>query len=529
MTIGSVTGPPVEGVIESTLACNQPFGDHAYIWERLRVQYRRRLEILAEFSKQARDLLSVFDDIDTDRYRLVLGDPVVRLAVDRAVCYIKVGGVPFPEAELQAALIAGLSNLRNGSPVSPLAKGSLDRLPIYNRGPCPWVWSEDRAAHDPLGDIFRRLMKQHHEGLQVVTPDLRVREMLVAGATLLHALCPRLAASAMSHVHLVAVVDANSPVRINSMTNPRIPGVFFLSPAVLTSPWQAAEYLLHEAMHLKFLDLENTHSLFSESYDETRSPLIRPHWNKVRQGNEGEWPINRVLTVTHVYTCLALFFSIVAKRSPNLEGEYGPLHRDPIRQLRRSFDRAHYLRYQLSCHEEQLGVAGRLMVRWLGEILMVFDTAAPPEGSYAHLLLDLYEREVDEIRTIAESTDMAVRHDAQLGQAIRKVAMEEISGALEVTSMISAAPPADRVLQNHQEALRALEVVNAGFKDSVDALVAVRSSILQNLSEIPPVAYFLPRSNLRPNTPSEVLRDMVEGSTSQLNSVIKSARARAST
>jgi len=479
--------------------------------------------MLDEHSRNAQDLLLVLDDMPEDRYRQVLGDPVVRVAVDGSVSYFRMNGELFPEDELEAALAIASTNAHNESWVPPLAEGSKDQIRVYDRRAWPWIWSSARVDDDPLGDCFRRLVSKHHRGLVLTTPDVPAQKMLVAGAKVLHILCPRLAESAMSHVHLIAVVNTKSSVKVTSLTDPRIPGVFFLSPSVLTNPWQAAEYLLHEAMHLKFVDLENTHSLFSEDYDEVSSPKVRPHWNKIIPGGVSEWPIHRVLTVLHVYTCLALFFTNAASRSSSLEAEYGPLHLDPIEQARRSFDRAHYLRYELERHEEFLGFAGRLFIRWLGEILQSLDNSAPPKGSYVHLLLDLYNRETDEIRTnVTALGDLVLPDDAKWGKFIRKVAKDEISRALVVLSMTSgAAAPANRVLQNHDKLLQTLEASEARFSDSASTFLAVRNSIFQTLSSINSTAYLMPSLSSEMNTASEVVQTMVESSCSELRAVKK--------
>jgi hypothetical protein len=371
--------------LEVALADTQPFGDCDYIWQRVCLHYRRRVEMLGEYSEYGSGLLAALDDSPVKQHRRVLGDPIVRVTVDNSLSRVKMGGEPFPDDTLEAVLRIATANLREGATVPLLAEGSEDYFRIYE-APWPWVWSEVRGDDDPLGEFFRRHFSRELPELVLATPDSPTREMLLAGMRLLRVLCPRLTRSAMSHVQLIGMVGAPLSPGFASLTSPRFPGTFFLAESVLTNPWQAAEHLLHEAMHVKFVDLEHTHSLVSADYDDRSSPMIRPPWHRAQPGAVTEWPLKRSLTALHVYTCLALFFTNVTNRSADLEAEYGPLQVIPTKQTRRSFDRANYLRQQLEHYEEYLGFAGALFVRWLGKMLRSIDPSPPPEGSYVHLV-----------------------------------------------------------------------------------------------------------------------------------------------
>jgi len=483
--------------------------------------------MLSAQSQEARDLLSAIDGLTAADYRRVLGDPIVRVAIDRAVSFVKMNGDPYPESDLKSILRHALMSLDKEPGAPPLAEAVTVPLTLYAGRRWPWIWSEERVSDDPLGSVFRRLMDQQHSGLVLATPDQHAREMLAAGASLLDDLCPSLIDSAMSHVHLIVVVGANSPTRITSLTNPRIPGVFFLSPTVLADPWQAAEYLLHEALHVKFLDLENTHSLFSSDYDEVNSPRIRPHWNKVQAGGASEWPINRVLTVLQVYVCLALFFTITAARSSSLEVKYGPTYRNSAQQARSSLDRAHYLADQLNQHQEYLGFAGQLYVRWLESILGVLDPDQPLRGSYVHLLLDLYERQADEVRALVSGwVDQASPAGGNLDQQLRKIAREEIGMALALFSMTPRVDPAVADLRAQEKALRDLDASGGDASASGDRFLAVRTSILQSLRDLDPRFYMRPcpgRPGANLTVPGELVRAMVEDSSRQLDDLLKKA------
>jgi len=511
-------------LFELALADSQPFGDCDYIWQRVCLHYRCRMEMLGEHSKHMRKLLSALDPALVGPKHRVLGDPVVRATIDSSVSHITLGRKPVPEDDLGTVLKIAAANLGAHAAVPPLAEGSEDNFRICEN-PCPWIWSEARVTADPLGDLFRRQVRRFNQDLVLTTPDVGTRESIVAGLDLLRVLRPRLARSAMSHVHLIAVVDFPS-TEFTSVSIPQIPGTIFLSPSALTNPWRAAEFLLHEAMHVKFIDLLHTHSLLGENYDEGTSPMIRPHWNRRRPGAVNEWSIERCLTVLHVYTCLALFFTAVVDRSVSLEAQYGRLGAvdDPIKQVRRSLDRARYLKEQLEHHEQYLGFAGRLFVRWLGGILSSFDPSPPPEGSHVQLFLDLYEREVVELRrVVAHLRKATLEDDALWGESLREIARRELSTTRTVLSMLAEVPPVSCELQNHDDVLAALEVDKASFRASADAFASVRSSVAKTLRSLTLTAYSGSWPGDKEKAPGDVIRVMVEDSGRHLNSLFKVA------
>ncbi|MEV4372991.1 hypothetical protein AB0J71_38405 [Nonomuraea sp. NPDC049637] len=523
--------------MEEILAGDRPFGDCDYIRQRVRLHYRHRLLLLKEHSKGAHLLLAAQRDASDDRHHQVLGDPAVRVATDTWLSAV-LGGreLPWPEEELDAVLETAAAQSPRAA-VPPLAEGAADLVRLHETGR-PWVWSEPRVEVDPLGEFFRRVFSASFHGLTLTSPEGRVRETLLRGAELLHELCPVLARSALSHVHLVAVAGRESPGSASpgitspgstspgfaSLTHPRIPGVIFLSAAVLGDPWQAAEYLLHEAMHVKFTDLEHTHSLLEEGYDAAESPLIRPHWNRARPQADAGWPVDRALTVSHVYTTLALFHSTVAARHAELADRYGPITgADPARQARRSFDRAQYLLHRLGHHTDQLGSGGRLFLRWLGGINEAFDPSPAPAGTYAHLVLDLYEREADTIRRALSRPDAGhADEDAdEDAAALRSAARQEISGCLAVLAATGEPSDQQDELQGQDRALAERESSGASFRDSAEAFLRTRDLVLRALGPVPPAAFLRPVPDRSEETVTEKVRAMVEESGRRLGALLE--------
>jgi hypothetical protein len=484
--------------IEETLANGRPFGDPDYIWDRLCLHYEHRVRVLGDRSAGARRLDAALVGTPGGERRRVLGDPAVRIAIDRSLVQ------PTPEVGLETILETAAASLAPTAAATPppLAERAAEAFRI-REDPWPWVWSTARDDDDPLGDFIQHVFTQDVGTLRVSAPDSRTHHMLIDGARLLSELLPRLAASALSHVHTIVVVDESSSPGFSSLTHSRLPGIIFLSPNVLKNPWQAAEYLLHEAMHVKFTDLEHTHSLLSADYDPSISPTVHAPWNRAPAG----WPINRSLTVLHVYTCLALFFTVVTDRHASLAERYGPLRGgpDPAKRTRRSFDRAHYLRRHLALNQGQLDTAGRLLVRWLGDILRVFDPAPPPEGACVHLLLDLYDREASTVRALRARLEAdRLRENERWAAIVRDAARSEIGCTLDLLPVDAQMTP---TLHQHVKRVDALDRSNASLRESADAFLAVRQSVFDALKAMP----------TDPGPRDDIIRTMVENSGARLN------------
>ena len=299
--------------VEAALALDRPFGDARYIFEQIGLHYNRRLEMLVEYLPEASALLAALAQSgEPDQFR-VLGDPAVRCAIDAAVANLKLG-VPLdaPLEQLKAVLDQATRNLIERKPLPPLQEGARQALGLGSAAPHTSIWCDQRTD-DASTQLFRRLLQTHLGSSRHLlhTPDENAQRTLEAGARLLQELLPKLSRSALHHVHLVAMVDQTAMFR--SLTNPHIPGVVFFSPSVLRSPWKAAEYLLHEGMHQKFVDLKHTHSMIHYDCEESDLEVIRCPWNRAQPGDPNKWSVDRALTVFHVYVCLGLFFTVLRK------------------------------------------------------------------------------------------------------------------------------------------------------------------------------------------------------------------------
>jgi hypothetical protein len=186
----------------------------------------------------------------------------------------------------------------------------------------------------------------------------------------------------------------------------------------LSSPWKAAEYLLHESMHLKFLDTEHTHTLLGKGY-QPQDCLVRPPWRRPHTGDPYLWPLTRILTVSHVYTSLSLLFSVIEQCAQKLTAAYGPVHINNVpHRMRQSLDRGEYLAEQLLLSEKHLGKAGQYFAGWLNGLLTMLDPLRHPAGSYLHLVADLYDSEA-----------------ANLASTIFRVTPEQLSSKINQSQM----------------------------------------------------------------------------------------------
>lgn len=504
--------------VELSLAQSKPFGDWRYIHERTWVHYSRRLELLSEHIPMATILLNAANQAAARRRYRVIGDPVVRSSIDAALCHFKLGGPEISPEELDGIFATAAHYLAARKCVSPIAAGAHKNIPLGTGYYHAMIWCEQRDE-DIFSEYFRRIFKTHHDGLILRTPSSDTHEMLIEGRKLLSNLLPNLSCSALNHVHLIAIVEAERSAKFLSLTNPDIPGAIVLSPGVLRTPWQAAEYLLHESLHLKFVDLEHTHSMLSPTYEMAKSPMIRPHWNRPQPQNTNEWPINRALTVLHVYTCLALFFIVVEDMHHELEDNYGLLKgMDPLASARRALDRARYLADQIKHYDDETGIAGRYFVDWLINILSVIDPNPPPVNAYVHLLLDLYEREAGEFSRVTQS--IKERKELFERPSIKRMLASMIRNEIKVTSRVLSMLGKDAlstgIYDTHKRDYAS--IAKAAPDELIATFVGTRKVISGALKNLPLEAY----SRVAParvKSPGVLVKEMVERSGQQINAI----------
>jgi hypothetical protein len=491
---------------EAILAQYRPFGDSEYINGQLQVCYKRRLNKISDYLPVASELLCVLDQASAYNQYRVIGDTIVRCAIQHALAQLKTGmqyGLPLDQCE--EIFRETIRHLEKGNcNGGPLVSG-LNRL-----GPEPyhgWIWSEVHSD-DVFGRSFRYVI-QHNYGSELCTPDAHELAQLSRGAKLLGELLPLLSRSALRHAYVIAVVpEAGHWIGKASSSQYRVSGTIFLNRELLQNPWWVADHLFHESLHQKLYDFRHGHSVLKEdSSPEPNSPRedlpkVCSIWNLPGANKLNCWDTHRAVAAFHVYVHLALLARLAEQRSTELEKVYGGLHDFPftMTKSRKAFERAHYLGENIKkvCWQE-LGLAGQLLIDWLILILDAIDPSPPPQDpSYIHLLLDRYLIEAKRLEK-AVSTNLK----AQLGKLIR----DEVKSTRSVLSTVNARGDLNRF--NNALEQYADEELGTKFSE-------VRTLIAKTLVDVSPDGYRMRCSSPEATAPDEIVKRMVERSSEQL-------------
>lgn len=345
---------------ENQLAQDVPFGSVDYIRERASLIYRRRLELLGGHLPAALQFAEALDAAASGDSNQLFADLVVRGAIDDLLRAYRAAGERRPaddQLEFFAYYSAHLDELkRDAANTAGSFRQELLSRPIR-------YWS-DTSARTLRDRAFAAMLRQNLPGQHVYVAEAETEATINQALALLQELLPIAAHSAVSHLHFIVVGDFDDEV--GSATFSRILGTIFLSRIALRSPWTIAEAILHECMHLKFVELEHTHSIMARGYSEKVSPRIHPPWHP----ETVTWPMNRALTAAHVYVALALYSVASEAAAPEFQARYGPWKRSPLLvDTSAAGERARSLIDLASRHPESLGQAGRMFLEWMGDIL----------------------------------------------------------------------------------------------------------------------------------------------------------------
>ncbi len=120
-----------------------------------------------------------------------------------------------------------------------------------------YVWVDDQPDTVPGRRFVEEVLKRL-PGFHIEVPTDDQVQTLVAGHRLARQIAPRLARSAMSHRFTVVVGDfEGGQPSVNALTVPGLSGVMLLSANALSHSAAVAERLVHESLHLKFLDIDS--------------------------------------------------------------------------------------------------------------------------------------------------------------------------------------------------------------------------------------------------------------------------------
>ncbi len=345
--------------IEAELAQATPFADFDYLSRHTLAEYARLLSLVAPRLPAAATLSTAVGGPRDGAH--LLHDPLVRRSIEDAVLSFECGLDAIDSEAATEVFLGAAARAESGDPSLIDATARCLRL---RAAPGPaFVWADDRpdtvAGRRFRGEVLKRL-----PGFVIAVPSPEQVQLLEDGLDLALRLTPDLARSALSHLRMVVLGDFESGGPINALTVPGLSGVVFLSPHSVTDPAAVAESLVHESIHLKFLDIEYVHALFPIGFRPASSPRITPAWHRDEENFVG-WPLDRVLTSMQVYVSLAVFFGLAAERG--VDHFYD---RDDCRaRSERSATRAAWLFGAVQDHLDQLSPAGREFVAWMGDLL----------------------------------------------------------------------------------------------------------------------------------------------------------------
>ncbi|MGW1288221.1 aKG-HExxH-type peptide beta-hydroxylase [Streptomyces sp. NPDC002586] len=496
---------------DAILSGGRPFGDSVYVHEQMRSAFKRRIEELGTSMPIAHRLLDSLERADKQSQYRVLGDPVVRAAIQHSLGRIVAGyEVALPLELCEEVFRRTVHHLESGSKDSPSESGAVPTWHLGSVRDTAWIWKPERSD-DVFGRGFQQIIVSEYEDLPC-SPSVNDIEMLQQATRLLNEILPMVSRSALSHAHLVGIVPgAGSWKDKASSSQFRVTGAIFLNQTLLKNPWWVAEHLLHESLHQKLYDFRHAHSLLArDEEDEENLPSqaarVVSLWNPPGLDASNSWDPNRVVAAFHVYVHLALFCTLAEERAPELKSVYGPLDAHlPMTASRTAFNRAHYLGESLrsTCWSE-LGLAGQRLVDWLVSILDALDPSPPPPGTFLHLLLDRYLREARKIQRMSLSAD--------LRQNLTELSRVEAASMKEVLSTLGA----------HSEINNfAVSVAEARNPEEGTAFAEVRHLIAETALRLAGDQYSLKAPSLSAaKSPDEMIRDMVESSSRDLARLI---------
>lgn len=521
----SVSDPRLLERLEEALSCNVPFGDWAYIDGSTRQRYERRLEMLAAHLPDAAPLLAALRGASAESRYKVLGDPVVRGTINATLGALELNVPGFSLERARAVLAESTRSLVEDRRTAPTEEGARQRRHLGPASHHGWIWCDEREE-DIWGQGFRELFAREPSRSALRTPDESAMGVLTRATAILEDLLPRIAHGALSHAHVVAVTDvldrqewSNDQRRFpyESFSTSIIPGTVFVSLLVLRNPYKAAEHLLHEALHLKYYDLQHTHAIFRKGYHVERSPRLVSLWNRAQRGSSNEWPVCRSLAAMHVYVHLALYFMQLERRREEMESLHGPLNGyDPTRLKVQALERGRYLGMSLRCMGwQELRLGGQRMVDWMLEMLEQLGAGPAPEDDGVHLLLDLYEREATDFGWMMDSLPANAEEERRLAR--RRLVMDMIRGELGLAGRIASMLGQAAWQGGDAEQALPARLSQANDTELVQTLRATRSSVASLLRGVKPEQFTHVREEQTQRPLSALVREMVESSGTQLN------------
>jgi len=492
--------------LDRILSQARPFGDSEYIDQQMRHAFTDRLSEVGNQLPAARRLLRLLEQTDSQHQRLVLGDPLLRAAIQQALTQIVTGAqVVLSLDECSEVFLEATRHIELGVRSGLLESGVVKAHRLGSRSFTPWIWSVDRID-DIYGRCFKRLIEAEY-GEELTSPSAGEMDILDQATELLQRLLPMLSRSAFSHAHLLGIFPGTGNwEKVASSSQFRLTGAIFLNKTALKSPWWVAEHLLHESLHQKLYDFRHAHSLLGRDDEKNvgmpdKVQTLTSLWNTPGFDESNVWDPHRAIAAFHVYAHLTLFCSLAENRAPELRTVYGSIEALPaMTSSRKAFERAYYLGENLRtrCWDE-LGIAGRGLVEWFNSLLEKLAIAPPAPGALLHLLLDRYQMEAAKIQQVVPSPD--------LSKNLSIILEDEIAFTRTLLHGIDA----DAAASAFSEAL----LEHADIRDGFVVFPRVRRLIAETILRCSVDGYHLdPGTSV--SAPDEEVRNMVDNSSRRL-------------
>ena len=351
--------------LEDELAEQRPFGQARHINALIDRLCIDRLILSEQKIPLLSDLLASLRTLSDASQHRILRDPIFRLGTDQALLHSKGLTARYSLEWTERLFERVVKLIRSERVLIEAEQPSAAKLASEHLAPLLWHGS---TAASPSACIEELVLKIVPDAC-IDHPSQQHIATLRAAIELLRKLLPQLTASVLNHVvAIVLVSDRDTPgaghSRFQSGTFNNLPGVMVISTRQLNTPWQAAETLLHEALHLKFIDLEFTHSMNLISADDKARWKIQPPWHQFSTDTEGWIPI-RAMTAAHVYLGLALLFSSARQRAMRADGTIC-FSAEQLQQAALVCNkRADCLLDSLHTGSQKLGLAGQHFIAWL--------------------------------------------------------------------------------------------------------------------------------------------------------------------
>lgn len=514
-------------MFDAVFALHKAFGDSEYIHNRLQICYERRLTKLSYYMEAAGTLLNSLRCANSDMRHHIIRDTVVRFTINDALRQIETEtwhGLPLDKCE--EIFLTIVQYLKNNEHEDILIS---EKARIHCLRPGIRIWTGEHFCGQLFEQTFQYAVQERCGGLsesslELCIPNSDEISMISKGAMLLNELLPLLSRSALSHTHTIALFPSASWKSSASLSQFWLAGTIFLGKEFLSNPWWVAEHLLHESLHQKLYDFHHGHSLLIPNFSREDAPSVCSLWNVPGTNKANCWDTHRAVAAFHVYVHLALLSAMAEQRAAELEEVYGsPCARPAMIDSRKAMERAHYLGEKIEelCWQE-LGLAGKRLVKWLISVIDALDPSPPPKGCYTHLLLDRYQREAQSVRQkvdafcLFQTRSDNRRSQSAIPESFMQKLLEIIKYEIENTRRIlSGINASDKLIKFDHE-------VDSYSKDGLEnKFYEIRNSVAAVILSLYDADYRPKNTQCKLNYVQNIVTQMVENSSENLHVILK--------